>query len=186
MTERLRRNTASWLIHTALGLLSAFMPCVVSAQEKALPNLETLLSPGMTVWMTDSAGREEKTRIVDVTRDSVTTTDGANSRSLLREDIRRVKVRHSDSVLNGALIGAGAAVAAGLLLCNTTEPWENCRDDIGPMVRIGALGAGIGIAIDALIRGRKTIYDAASTSSRLHATPILTPHARGLRVSLRF
>ena len=50
-------------------------------------------------------------------------------------------VRESDSVLNGALIGAGVAVASGLFLCTRTEPWRNCRDDVGPMLRIGAVGA---------------------------------------------
>ena len=52
-----------------------------------------------------------------------------------------VAVRESDSLLNGALIGTGAAVASGLLLCTMMEPWENCRDDYGPMARIGAIGA---------------------------------------------
>jgi hypothetical protein len=66
------------------------------------------------------------------------------------------------------------------------ETWENCRDDVGPMVRIGAIGAGIGIGIDALIRRRRTIYEAAQGSTRLRAAPIVASHARGLQVSLSF
>ena len=93
--------------------------------------------------------------------------------------------RRSDSLWNGALIGAGIAVASGLFLCTRTEPWENCRDDVGPMVRFGAIGAGIGIGIDALIRGRKTIYVAPGTT-RLHAAPIVGRRAAGLQVSLTF
>jgi hypothetical protein len=88
--------------------------------------------------------------------------------------------RESDSVLNGALIGAGVAVATGLFLCTRTEPWENCRDDVGPMLRIGAIGAGIGIAIDALIRRKVP----AATS--LHAAPILARETRGVRISISF
>ena len=34
-------------------------------------------------------------------------------------------VRQSDSLLNGALIGAGAGVASGLFFCSLMEPWEN-------------------------------------------------------------
>ncbi len=56
-----------------------------------------------------------------------------------------VEVRQSDSLLNGALIGAGVAVASGLGFCTLMEPWENCRDDFGSMVKAGAIGAGIGI-----------------------------------------
>jgi hypothetical protein len=31
--------------------------------------------------------------------------------------------------------------ARGRAAARLNEPWENCRDDLGPMVRIGALGA---------------------------------------------
>jgi hypothetical protein len=96
------------------------------------------------------------------------------------------EVRHNDPLWNGALIGAGVAVASGLLLCRAMEPWENCRDDAGPMLRIGALGAGIGIAIDALIRRGKTAEAPAPGSARLHAAPVIRRHARGVQVALRF
>jgi hypothetical protein len=136
--------------------------------------------------MTDSTGREEKTQIVGVSADTVTITAGGDVRRLQLTDVMRVRVRHADSLINGALIGAGAAVASGLFLCNLTEPWENCRDDFGPMFRIGAVGAGIGIGIDALIRGRRTIYDAAPASTRLYAAPIVARRTAGLQVALRF
>jgi hypothetical protein len=60
------------------------------------------------------------------------------------------------------------------------EPWENCRDDYGPLLRIAAVGAGIGAAVDALIRER------VPARTRLSATPILKRRARGLQVSARF
>jgi hypothetical protein len=132
------------------------------------------------------ARREEKTRTVAVSGDIVTTAAGDDIRRLRTSDVRRVRVRHSDSVINGTLIGAGAAVASGLFLCRLTETWENCRDDVGPMFRIGAIGAGVGIGIDALIRGRRTIYEAAQGSTRLHATPIITGRAAGPQISLSF
>jgi hypothetical protein len=99
-------------------------------------------------------------------------------------ETKLVAVRHSDSLLNGALIGAGVAVASGLLVCRTMEPWENCRDDVGPRLRIGAIGAAIGIGIDALIR--KTVYETASGSSRLDAAPLVARRGGGLKLSLSF
>ena len=120
--------------------------------------LDAILNPGMTVWVTDSTGREARTRVVSVSGGVLTVADGANTRRLDTTDVVRVRARRADALWNGALIGAAAAVATGLFLCNLTEPWENCRDDVGPIVRIGAVGAGIGIGVDALIRGRKTIY----------------------------
>jgi hypothetical protein len=168
----------SWLKRATLFIL-LFMASAsaVSAQtEPAAADLERALHPGMTVWITDSRGREEKVRI----------DTNADVRRLLAADIAQVTARHPDSVLNGALIGAGSAIATGLFFCTLMEPWENCRDDVGPMVKIGALGAGIGIAIDALFRGRKTIYEPTRGAARVSAAPILTPREKGLRLSFTF
>ena len=177
------------LIRIALIILcSASAGSAVSAQtpQPAEPNLETTLVPGMTVWITDPGGREEKTRIVGVSGGIVTTTAGDDIRRLRTMDIMRVRVRHTDSVINGAVIGAGGALASGLFLCRLTEPWENCRDDVGPMLRISAIGAAVGVGIDALIRGRRTVYEAAPTTTRLQAIPLVARHAAGLQVALRF
>src|SRR5688572_27213088 len=63
----------------------ALTSAVVSAQTVVAnrPTLETVLIPGMTVWITGSDGREEKTRIVGVSGDVVTTSAG-NSVQYLR------------------------------------------------------------------------------------------------------
>lgn len=162
-----------------------------SATTRAQPggtarlDLGTLLTPGMTVWITDSNGREQRVRIVGVSSDMVTTSADGVSRRLTANDIRRVEVSHSDSLLNGALIGAGAAIASGLFLCTRSEPWENCRDDAGPMLRIGAIGAGAGIGIDALVRGRRTIYGADGGAS-VQVAPILGRDVRALQLSVHF
>jgi hypothetical protein len=187
-TMRVKR-TSPWRRRTALLILfsvSTGSAALAQTAREASGELGAVLRPGMTVWITDSAGREEKTRIVGVSGDIVTATAGDVARRLRTTDIMRVRARHTDSVLNGALIGAGAAVASGVFLCTLTEPWENCRDDIGPMVRIGAIGAGVGIGIDALIRRRRTIYEAAPGSARLRASPILARHAAGVLVSVDF
>jgi hypothetical protein len=77
----------------------------------------------------------------------------------------------NDSVVNGALIGAGAAVASGLFLCTRTEPWRNCRDDAGPILRIAAIGAAVGAGVDALFRRREPLL-----STELGATGRDTAH----------
>jgi len=172
-----------------IALLAALFVCSGSgalAQQGGPQNLESQLTAGRTVWITGSSGREERMRIIGVSGNVVTATVAEDTRQLSTTDIVRVRARHSDSVLNGALIGAGAAVAAGLYLCTRTEPWENCRDDLGPMLRIGALGAGIGLGVDALIRGRTTIYERERAAARIQAAPIVGRHTGGLRVSLSF
>jgi len=91
-------------------------------------------------------------------------------------------VRKSDSLLNGALIGAGAAFGAGLFICMRMEPWSVCRDDAA---RFGAIGAAIGAGVDALIRRQVTIYENPNGTT-LHAAPILGRRARGVRLSVTF
>ena len=98
-------------------------------------------------------------------------------------DSSEVTVRQSDSLVNGALIGAGVAVASGLFFCTRMEPWRNCRDDVGAMLKIGAIGAGIGMGIDALIR--KKVYQSAS-GAEVHAAPIISRRAQGLQMSVTF
>jgi hypothetical protein len=92
----------------------------------------------------------------------------------------------SDSLLNGALIGAGVGVASGLFLCTRMEPWRNCRDDVGPMLKMGAIGAGVGIAIDALIRKRKPVNQGSPDSTRVYAAPVISRDTRGVQISLSF
>jgi hypothetical protein len=174
------------IVPVMVFLVSIGSAASAQTPPEAKPSLETILAPDKTVWITDSAGREEKTRIVGVSGETVTADAGDGIRRFRTQDIVRVTARHSDPVLNGALIGAGAAVVSGLFLCRLTEPWRNCRDDVGPMLRMGALGAGVGIGIDALIRGRRTIYEAPQGSARLRAAPILAPHGGGLQLSFSF
>jgi hypothetical protein len=125
-------------------------------------------------------------RIVDVAGGFVTTLAGEETRRLPATDIIRVRARRNDSVLNGAIIGAGTAIGPALYFCSLVESWDVCSHEIGPMIKIGALGAGIGMGIDALIRGRKTIYETAPRSTGLHLAPILRPDRKGLEVSLSF
>ena len=93
--------------------------------------------------------------------------------------------RHADSVINGALIGAGAGVASGLFLCRLTEPWEVCRTSVGPLLGFAAIGAGIGIGIDVLIHKRKT-GQPVDGGKQLWAAPIVGRRAGGLQISLDF
>jgi hypothetical protein len=185
----MRPKTSIWLNCFALLILftlSARSDLLAQTASPTQRSLQGILNPGTTVWITDSNGGEEKVRIISVADDVVTTTDDGSPRRRQIADIARIRARHFDSVLNGALIGAGAAVASGLLLCTSMEPWENCRDDVGPMFLIGAIGAGIGIGVDALILGRKTIYEAPKASARVRAMPIIGRHAAGFNLSLSF
>ena len=167
-------------------VLSTSSGVCAQTPRAASRDLDAVLAPGRTVWVTTSGGSEEKMRVVEVSGDFVSVSAGGAVKPLPIAEVQRVRVRDSDPVWNGALIGAGAAIASGLLLCRATEPWQNCRDDVGPMLRIGALGAGIGIGIDALIRRRQTVYEAPPGSTRMEASPVLGPRVAGVQLSVAF
>jgi hypothetical protein len=159
---------------------------IFSSSASAQTQTTDVFNPGSTVWITDATGEEQKARILSVSGDTVTATVGDDTRRFDTNDITRVRARKTDSVLNGALIGAGVAVASGLVFCRMMESWDVCRTNVGPMLRIGALGAGIGIGVDALIRGRKTIYEAPPGSASISATPLVGRRAGGLQFSVSF
>ena len=98
---------------------------------------------------------------------------------------RQLSTWESDSVLNGALIGAGVGVASGLFICTRMEPWRNCRDDVGPMLKMGAIGALVGAGIDASLR-RRTFLSADLGSARVEATPVVAPGLAGFRAAVSF
>jgi hypothetical protein len=53
------------------------------------------------------------------------------------------------------------------------------------MLRIGAIGAAIGIGVEALIRGRETIHE-ASQRGMVRLGPILVGSGGGLQLSISF
>ena len=162
-------------------LLLSGSAAFAQTSPRATPILDSVLRPGMTVWITDSSGREEKVRIIEVSPDVVSTSSGV----IRATEIVQVRARHSDSVLNGAAIGAGVMIATGLFMCQLMEPWEVCNNS-GSIAKTGALGAGIGIGVDALIRGRRTIYDARPGAAHLRLVPLVGSRSRGVQVVVGF
>ena len=108
---------------------------------------------------------------------------GESTRRLDARDVARVRVRHADPIYNGIAIGAASAAGSMVGFCRLMEPWDVCLD-AGPIIAWAAIGAGAGWGIDALVRGRRTIYEAGAAT--LQGAPILTPGGGGLQVRISF
>ena len=138
-----------------------------------------------TVLISASAGTSSaQTPDFTAERGTLAAAAGEELRRLDNQGAVPLERRRNDSVLNGALIGAAAGVASGLLICRSMEPWEVCNDP-GPLLRVGALGAAIGIGIDALIREKEVVYGRPG-SKQLQVAPMVGRGTKGLQLGLRF
>jgi hypothetical protein len=117
------------------------------------------------VFVVDANGMEFVGRLLQVEPSSLTISTSDGEQSFARERVSEL-YRRGDSVASGAKFGAvvGAIVGAlgtkdggcGALL----SPYKSCpvQTYAANMAIIGGLGAGIGVGIDALFRGRTRIY----------------------------
>src|SRR3954469_8307074 len=103
---RTRRRRSSSLIHLAFSVLLVGITADAAAQPGAdkTVDLERILVPGRTVWLTDFTGHEAKARIVRIADGVVITAE--SGRTFPLNEVRLVRARITDSVLDGALIGA--------------------------------------------------------------------------------
>jgi hypothetical protein len=176
-------TTAAFLLITAAG---------AGAQE-SFADIQHLLRPGTTVFVTDDTGTETRGRVVDVGPSSLRVAINGTERDWPAPTVQRLE-RRGDSVRNGAIAGSvtagifgllGFVAAAGAGGGGEAFPIVPTEQQMitGLALLIGA-GAGIGAGIDALIPGRTLVY--LKPSSRANLEPWITPNAQGLRLQITF
>jgi hypothetical protein len=121
-----------------------------------------------TVYVRDRLGVETPGRLLGLNPDSLLLLVNGVERRFDIADVARVQKR--DSLRNGTIIGAIVGVgmglvAAGLSDCPGEHPGGNCAGfrAAGVAVSTGVY-AGLGAGIDALVRGRTTIYAASQAT----------------------
>jgi hypothetical protein len=145
-----------------LGVLIAASPVAAQIGPDRIPEL---VKNGQKVVIVDDGGRVLKGRV-----DSLSATGLGLATKDRRIDLsldRIVRIDHPhDGLGNGALIGAGISVAIGLLGVGIDDhqcgPPNNCDTPawVWPwaVASSAAVGAGIGVCIDAVIRKDPAIY----------------------------
>jgi len=182
---------------TAMNLVAASIavPALAAAQEpvRDFSQLNTRLTPGDTIWLTDAQGREVKGRILSLGADALTLEDGGG-RTFGAPDVRAIDVRRADSLENGAFIGmgvgAGLALTACLIAGSGADDGEAGWCALAAVFYAGA-GAGLGLVIDAMIPGKKLVAyrapgSAGPSRARLSIAPVVTPRAKGLALAFSF
>ena len=185
---RLRKQAAVVL---ATVLVAVSVRAAAQEPVKSFDQLNTRLKVGDTVYVTDAQGREIKGKIHSLSPDALTLgTDG--SRTFAARDVSAIRERQRDSLKNGALIGLGVGGGLALVACLSFAEGSGDSGWCAAVLGVyGAVGAGIGVGIDALIPGQKRVAYRApgatgSAQTRLSVAPVITPRAKGVAVAFSF
>lgn len=119
-------------------------------------------------------------RLIRLTADEITIKTSAGERQLTREAVRQVAVRRRP-LRAAVLIGAAGGAAIGVVAACTGANREECAD--APIMAGGA-GAGLGLALGALLHRSTIVYPEPKT--QVLVSPVAARGAVGVRASLRW
>jgi len=151
--------------------------CSLPAPAHAQPSLDRWagfdVKELQTIYVRDTAGIETAGRLLQLNSDSLVVLAGGVERRFEPGDVVRLQKR--DSLRNGTLIGLAVGAAMGLLAagisdCPGEDPGGSCAGVRATTVAVSmGVYTGLGAGIDALIRGRTTIYERRGAASSLRA-----------------
>ena len=184
MTQARRFATKTLLFIASVLMFSAAATAQpISAQS--FEQLQVLVSAGDAVKVIDRDGNRVTGRIADVSGSRLILDINGTNRTFVESDVREIRRRGGDSLANGAWVGFGVAVGIGTLGLASWCAAEPCSGvQMLSIPFYGALGAGIGVAVDALIRGERALYRAPGTLA-ISVTPIVGRRT-GVGVSFAF
>ena len=183
VAERWRRAALLCLLVTAVAP-SANAQGVAGSFEQ----LQVLVKPGDTVTVVDATGVETRGRIEELSISTLALVAGGTRRELSENDVTTVKQLRNDSPANGALYGAagGAGFATTGMIVFRGEGLD-AAEAAAVLGIYTAVGTGIGVAVDAMIRRHQVIYRRHPTVGvQMGISPWLTRHHQRVVVTVRF
>jgi len=167
------RSLSRWLPRFAVLVMFATTPAVALAQTTSArwPGLAS--SALQTVYVLDRSGNETTGKLLALSPDALVMLVAGAERRFDVADVARIQKR--DSLKNGTLIGAAVGVAMGLLAAGISDCPGNHPGGACPGLRAATVVAstgfytGLGAGVDALIRGRTTLYEAPPQSPKRSA-----------------
>jgi len=154
-----------------LALLLACV-CLRSAPAQAQPTLDRwagLESKRLQeIYVRDVEGTETSGRLLQINPVSLVILAGGVERRFDADEVIRVQKR--DSLKNGTLIGLAIGAGMGLMTaaisdCPGNDPGGSCGGARAAAVAVSmGVYSAIGAGVDALVRGRTTIYERRGAS----------------------
>ena len=136
----------------------------------------------------DANGVETKGTIAELSQSTLALLAEGTRHELSENEVTTIKRLRTDSLANGALYGAagGAAFATTGLIIFAGEGLD-ASEAIAVLGAYAAIGTGIGVAVDALIRRQHVIYQRQSASGvQVGIAPWLARQQKGMLLTLRF
>ena len=137
--------------------------------------LQLIVKLGDMITITDSTGRKAEGSILTLSPSTLVLLSEGRRRELQERDVAAISQRRPDSLKNGALWGLGAGAATGFVVSGLGSAAASLWD--GPDARVSAghvligtvviagIGTGIGMAIDAVVKGDRLIYSRSSATA---------------------
>jgi hypothetical protein len=144
--------------------------------------LRLKVKAGDTIYVTDDSGRERAGRLIDLSPAALTVSFDGVARELSQSSIHRIRQRQPDPLWTGGAIGAAIGAGIGVASASFSEECSHrstAGGCVGPVLAITGLWAAVGIGVDALIQGRKVIYEGSALSAQV------TPGRLGVRLSVQ-
>jgi hypothetical protein len=173
-------------------LVVLLTPAAADAQQ-ASDASRAPVTQGDRVRITDESGRSITARVAAISGFGLTLQDGNERTEIPYRAIVKIE-RPRDRVWDGALAGFGIGAGLGLIgvaaeennsrSCQPNE-WF-CGASFGPpasavVLMLGGIGAGIGAGVDALIGGKKTLYE---RGRKVHVAPVIGRSGAAARVTV--
>jgi len=174
-----------------LGVLSV-MSTPLQAQDRiarSFEQLQVFVSPGDTVLVRDDSGEEVSGRIARLTATELVVLVANTPRVFAATDPLRIRQRRGDSLANGTWIGfaSGVGLAVVAVAADGGDYFASPGWVVVAAAIYGAMGAGIGVGVDALVRGRHVIYEQIpNRPPPVAVAPIVGPRRVGAMLAVRF
>jgi hypothetical protein len=156
-------------------------------QVSSLEELKTLGNTDTTITVTDRNGREFRGAVADASETLLSLRIAGAIHRFAAGDVRSVRVRKEDSLIDGALIGAtvGGGLTSLMFLDNECRDDPACYRAVAVYAGIGAL---VGLGLDALIHRDVVVYTAPPPGAQRVFTvaPFVARGHSGVRLTIAF
>jgi hypothetical protein len=167
-------------------------PTVSAQHVSSFEQLQLVVKPGDKIDVIGVDGIRTRGKIETLTPASLRLSTKAGFRDFAQKDALEIKQKRSDSLANGAWIGAvtggGFMGLAAIALCAGGECDGEGGQVAGAIAVYTGIGAAIGVGIDAIFKHHQTIYKQPAQNALRHldVAPLLASGRKGAAVRFSF